>query len=64
MYKGAEVKDGIAYISEFGDGFNIIAAANSYIKKISGRTLVWDAGTDKEETAKVVILQRTIYLDL
>lgn len=42
-YKGAEVKDGMFLISEFGIGGGFESACDDYLNKIRGKKLVFDA---------------------
>ena len=44
-FKNAEVKNGDFLIGEFGVGNTIYEAADSYIEKISGKRLVFNAAT-------------------
>lgn len=41
-YKGAEVKDGMFLISEYGIGDNFESACDDYLNKIRGKKLVFN----------------------
>lgn len=53
-YENCEVKDGYFLKGEFGVGEDVIEACEDYLKKISGKTLVFNAMTDKRE--EVIVL--------
>ena len=53
-YQKCEVKDGVALSSFFGEGLTFEDACEDYLRKISGKTLVFDACTDKRK--EIIVL--------
>lgn len=53
-YKGAEVKDGMFLISEYGVGVDFESACDDYLNKIRGKKIVFNACSSSRK--EVVIL--------
>lgn len=49
MYLGGEVSDGYVRMGEFGKGTTVEEACEDYLKKISGKTLVFGFGENRKE---------------
>ena len=49
MYMGGEITDGIVRIGAFGKGTTVEEACEDYLNKISGKTLVFGFGENREE---------------
>lgn len=62
QYDFCDVKDGPVLIGTFGKGNTIEKAAEDYIQQITGKTLVFHAGSDNEHKARVAILQKVVYV--
>lgn len=53
-YMGAEIKDGSFLVGVYGRGTTVEEAAENYYNKISGKKLVFNAGTEQRE--EVIVL--------
>ena len=53
-FQRCEVKDGVVLSSVFGEGLTFEEACEDYLRQISGKTLVFDACTDKRK--EVIVL--------
>lgn len=54
-YENCEISDGGGgLISDFGRGWTFDEAVDSYFAKISGKTLVFNACTDRREEVRVL----------
>lgn len=53
-YKGAEVKDGMFLISEYGIGRDFESACDDYMDKIRGKKLVFNAGSSARREVQVL----------
>lgn len=53
-FQRCEVKDGAVLASVFGEGLTFGEACEDYLRQISGKTLVFDACTDKRK--EVIVL--------
>lgn len=49
-----DVKDGMVLVGVFGEGLTFEEACEDYLRQISGKTLVFDAYTDKRK--EVIVL--------
>lgn len=52
-YKNCKIKAGNSVVDEYGKGKTIEDACEDYIRKVQGRTLVFDAYKDTERVVKV-----------
>ena len=53
-YPNAEVKDGMFLIAYYGSGRDFEEACDDYLSKIRGKTLVFDACTDRRKEVRIL----------
>lgn len=53
-YRGAEVKDGMFLISEFGVGEDFESACDDYMNRIRGKKLVFNASSSARREVQVL----------
>lgn len=61
-YEDSDIKDGDELCGDPGRGHTVESAAKDYAKKISGKTLVFNAETSYREEIKIAFMQPTIKL--
>lgn len=52
-FERSEIKKGCGLFSEYGEGKTIEEAIKDYVKKIKGKTIVFNAMTDKKQEYNV-----------
>lgn len=60
-YQHCDIKDGPVLRGDPGRGRSIWNAAEDYIKKISGKTLVFNAASASRKEVSIAVLTRTRY---
>lgn len=53
-YKGAEVKDGMFLVTDYGTGIDFESACDDYLSKIRGKRLVFNACSSSREEVMVL----------
>lgn len=48
-YDGADIKEGIMRVGEYGIGVSFEEACQDYLNKISGKTIIFGYGDEREE---------------